>query len=194
MEHSRAVLCYYYSDPRSKIPVREISHRNDPKGDPNVETKTYGLFTPCHLKMRAKIVKDGIPLLFFCTRRASGVRILTGYYQIGFYCPLPNTNGDFALAAKVARLVNPGFPLAELRPYLRGYEIDKWFRGSKSVDSVTANLLLQLLNDTPDATHDYVVEIHRLERISKKRDGYLYRGKYPRGFSWKAARRLLIGS
>lgn len=182
----RAALSFYYSDSRSKIPVREVSHKNDPKGDPNLETRTFGLFSTCDKRMRATMVVQGIRLHFFCTTRKD-MRVLTGYYQIGWYYKIPGTVSDYALAAEKARFVSPGFPLHDLPPYLRGFHIDKWFRTFKYIDGRTANLLLQLLNATPDATSKYLSEIKRLEKVSLEKDGYLYRGKYPNGFSWKVA-------
>lgn len=183
---NRVALSYYYGDSRSKIPVREVSHKNNPKADPNFETLTFGLFSTCDKPMRATIVKEGISLHFFCTKRG-GMRVLTGYYQIGWYYKFPCTANDYALAAKKARFVSPGFPLRDLPPYLRGFPIDKWFRTFKYIDGKTANLLLQLINGTPNATPEYLREIRHLEKLSLKRDGYLYRRKYPHGFSWKVA-------
>jgi hypothetical protein len=185
---SKAALCFYYSDPRSEIPVREVSHKNDPKGDPNLETSTFGLFSTCCKRMRPTIVKEGVKLLFFCTNRSRG-RVLTGYYDIGWYYKVPNTEKDFMLAAQKRKFVSPGFPLHELTPYLRGVRLDRRFRTFRYIDGRTAKLLLLLLKDTPDATDQYLREIHRLEKVSLKEDGYLYQRKYPEGFSWDFARR-----
>lgn len=185
---SRAALSFYYSDPLSDIPVREVSHKNDPKADPNLETLTFGLFSTCDKRMRATIVKEGVELQFLCTNRG-GVRVLTGYYHIGWYYKVPATTDDYMLAARTARFVAPGFPLSELTPYLRGDQLDKWFRTFRYIDGETADRLLLLLKDTPDATPQYISEIHRLEQLTLKRDGYIYQGKYPNGFSWDAALR-----
>ena len=185
-DSGRAALSFYYSDPRSDIPVREISHKNDPKGDPNIETLTFGLFSVCDKPMRATIAKEGISLHFFCTNR-SGSRVLSGYYEYGWYYELPRTKDDYMLKAKEARFVSPGFPLNELTPYLRGIQLNKRFRTFRYIDSETANLLLLLLKDTPNAIDQYLSEIRRLEKASLKRDGYLYQGKYPNGFSWEVA-------
>jgi len=187
-DSSNAALSFYYGDPRSKMPVREVSHKNDPKADPNIETLTFGLFSTCDKRMRATIVRHGIKLLFFCTNRG-GVRVLTGYYHVGWYYKVPATRDDYMLAAQEAKFVAPGFPLHELGPYLRGVQLDKRFRIFRYIDGITADLLLLLLKDTPDATNQYISEIHRLEQLTLKRDGYIYQGKYPNGFSWEAALR-----
>jgi len=185
---SKAALSFYYSDPLSNIPVRDVSHKNDPKADPNLETLTFGLFSTCDKTMRATIAREGIELHFFCTNR-SGVRVLTGYYRVGWHYKVPTTKDDYMLAAREARFVAPGFPLHELTPYLRGVQLDKRFRTFRYIDGKTAALLLLLLKDTPDATSQYVSEIHRLEELTLRRDGSIYQGKYPNGFSWDVARR-----
>jgi len=185
---SKAALSFYYSDRLSNLPVRDVSHKNDPKADPNLETSTFGLFSTCDKTMRATIVKKGIELQFFCTNRG-GVRVLTGYYRIGWYYKVPDAKNDYMLAACEARFVAPGFPLHELTPYLRGVQLDKRFRTFRYVDGKTADLLLLLLKDTPDATAHFISEIHRLEQLTLRRDGTIYLGKYPNGFSWSVARR-----
>jgi len=183
-----AALSFYYSDPRSGIPVREVSHKNEPKADPNIETLTFGLFSHCDERMRATMVRDGIDLHFFCTSRAGNARVLTGYYRIGWYYRIPRVRDPFVLAAKEARFVKPGFRLLDLPPYL-GRQLK--FRTFRYLDKVTANLLLLLIKDAPDATSDYVSEIQRLEQSSLQKDGYLYRGLYPNGFNWHIAPRVM---
>ena len=180
-----AALSFYYSDPRSEIPVREVSHKNEPKGDPNIETLTFGLFSTCDKPMRATIVKEGINLHFFCTSRAGHVRVLTGYYRYGYYYKVPKTRDDYMLVAQKGRFVSPGFPLQDLIPYLRKASLR--LRTFRYLDKVTANLLLLLIEDTPDATSKYRSKIRRLEKLSLSRDGYLYRRRYPSGFSWDIA-------
>lgn len=184
----RAALSFYYSDPFSDIPIREVSHKNNPKADPNLETKTFGLFSTCCSRMRTTIVNEGIDLQFFCTNRG-GVRVLTGYYRIGWHYKVPTTNTDYMLAAKEARFVAPGFPLPELTPYLRGVRLDKRFRPFRYIDSETAYRLLLLLEDTPDAISQYLSETKRVEKLTLQRNGYIYQRKYPKGFSWDVASR-----
>jgi len=184
----KAALSFYYSDPFSEVPVREVTHKNDPKADPNLETMTYGLFSICNRGMRATIVNEGIELVFFCTNRA-GVRVLTGFYRIGWYYKVPRGKNEYMLAANEVRFVAPGFPLHELTPYLRGVRLDKQFRTFRYINGKTAERLYLLIKDAPDATPQYVSEINRLEQLTLKRNGYIYRAKYPNGFSWDVAPR-----
>jgi len=190
---SKAALSFYYSDRLSNIPIRDVSHKNDPKADPNLETMTFGLFSNCDRAMRATIVKQGIELHFFCTNRG-GVRVLAGYYSVGWHYKAPSTKrgsrgsllDDYMLTAKEMRFVAPGFPLRDLTGYLYGVNLDKSFRPFKYIDAETANRLLLLLKDTPDATAEYISEIHRIEQLVQQRDGCIYRKKW-NGFSWDVA-------
>jgi len=185
---SKAALSFYYSDPLSDVPVREVSHKNDPKSDPNVETQTFGLFSTCDKRMRATIVRDGIELHFFCTNRG-GVRVLTGYYRYGYYYKVPATEDDYMMAAEEARFVAPGFPLLELTPYLRGVRLDKRFRTFRYIDGKTAHRLLLLLEDSPNSISQYISEIQRLEKLTLEQYSNIYQKKYPTGFSWDVALR-----
>jgi len=122
--------------------------------------------------------------------------VLTGYYLIGWYYKVPPiksgskhySSDDYMLAAREVRFINPGFPLHDLTGYLRGVRLDKRFRNFQYIDRENADRLLLLLNDTPDATPQYISEIHRLEELILKRDGYIYQKK-SNGFSWDVAPR-----
>lgn len=198
----RAPLAFYYSDSHSPLPVREVTRPQDSKADPNLETLTFGLFTTCEPGMRRGVVREHMRHLFFCTNRA-GVRVLTGYYEVGWYCKGPPIRGyrpegkppdDYALAASKARFVNPGFPLRDLTGYLRGQRLDTRFRTHRYVDGQVARLLLDLLEATPDATGDYLREIRRLERMNLRKYGYRYENwRRPEGFGWEAARVYMEG-
>jgi len=182
----RAALSFYYSDSLSRIPVREVSHKNDPKADPNIETSSFGLFSTCDRGMRATIVREGIQLQFFCTNRKDG-RVLTGYYRLGWYYKLPHSGlDDYMLVAKERRFVSPGFPLKDLTGYLYGVRLDKRFRTFRYIDAETARRLVRLLKDTPDATKQYISEVHRLEKLTIKREGYVYHNRYTH-FGWDVA-------
>jgi hypothetical protein len=190
----RAALSFYYSDPKSDVPVREIMRPYDNKADPNLETMTYGLFSTCERRMRVGIVRRGIDLIFFCTNR-DGPKVLTGYYRVGWYFKMPSTPedcglrlDDFALAARAVRFVAPGFPLPELTGYLNGKEIGTKFRPFRYLEMDLASRLFDLLSDTPDATPQYLSEIHRLEQTNLSRYGYLYKNRdLKTGFNWETA-------
>ncbi len=170
---SRSFIEYYYSDSATKVPIRDVSHPVDPKADPNLETMTYGLFSKCNRRMRKSIAEKGITTIFFCTNRKGSIRILTGYYRIGWSYEVEP--GDYMLKASEMRFVNPGFPLTGLRDYLGGYPIDGFFRTSKYVEEPHASHLLKLLKATPDATPSYLSEIRRLSQ--------------PPLYTWEAATR-----
>lgn len=195
-ESAGGALSFYYSDPNSSIPVREVTRADDNKADPNLETKTYGLFTTCERGMRAGIVKRGIEYVFFCTRRGS-LRRLTGYYRIGWFCRGPAIQGyarvgrvpdDYALAASEIHFVNPGFPLQDLTRILRGVWVETRFRTFRYFDSETTRRLRELIQRTPNATREYLAEVKRLENANLQKYGYMYRNWRRReGFSWKVA-------
>jgi len=191
---SKAALSFYYSDRLSKTPIRDVSHKDDPKPDPNLETMTFGLFSRCDKAMRATIVREGAELHFLCTGRRGQqghIRVLTGYYHYGWYCrglwggrkSKRNAMDDYMLAAKQIRFVDPGFPLADLTDFLHGVRLDRRFRTFKYVDDKTATRLLHLVNNTPDATERYISEIRRVEQLVLNRDKLLYKNRV-NGFSW----------
>ncbi len=191
------VLSFYYSDSNSKIPVRDISRYGDSKSDPNIETKTYGLFSTCEPDMREGVVGKGIEHVFFCTNRAN-VRVLTGYYHIRWYHKGPPIKykrdwDDYWLAADNVRFVNPGFRLNVLTGYLWGVRLDGRFRRFLYIhDEKATQRLLLLLKETPDATRYYLREIKRLqsENLRKHRSTYP-NWKKKEGFNWKWARKYL---
>lgn len=184
-----ATLTFYFSDSKSsEIPIRDVSCRGDPKPDPNFETQTYGLFSGCCKNERKSIAEKGLKVQFFCTSRGDNTRVLTGYYLPAWYCPMEN--GDYAIAAKSARFVSPGFVLKDLVEYLNGYPIHKRFRLWRYVPEGVAYRLLHILNCVPDKTDQYISEIKALENYSLKKYGILYHDRTS-GFSWKEAAEYL---
>src|SRR5260370_36520653 len=78
-------LSVYLSEPLARYPVRHVTRPADNKSDPNIETGTFGLFSTCEQQMRAKIVREGRPYLFFVTKYRQKGRAVTGYYRIAWY-------------------------------------------------------------------------------------------------------------
>jgi len=194
----RSVLAYFLSDPNTKIPIRDVSNKNDPKPDPNVETETFGLFSYCHRKMRKSMVEYGINLLFFCTRRREqyvddngkkrfkGKRVIAGYYRIGWYYEIEK--GDFMLAACESRFINPGYPLEMLKEFVGDESIANNFRDYKYLNPNITQRLSFLMNATPNKIDDHISEIHTYEAQAKEKYGYMYRTRKT-GFNWEDAPR-----
>ena len=196
-----AFLSFYYSDPYSDLPVRRISSETDSKSDPNIETKTYGLFSTCEPMMRSSIVNNKLKYLFFCTRRKKS-RVLTGYYELKWYTLGPTIKGygnqigndknDFIIAASKARFVYPGFVLSDLTGYLEGTDLSIRFRTFFRLSTKVTMKLLSLLDHTEDMTFKYIQEIQRLEGENLKSVGYAYpTWKRKSSFSWSDAAEYL---
>jgi len=184
-----ATITFYHCDPKSLvIPIRDISNRNDAKHDPNLETLTYGLFSHCFKKERKGIVEKGITTQFFSTTRANNTRVLTGYYHPTWYCRI--NNDDYAIAAESARFVSPGYALSDLLSFFEGYPIDQFFYWKYIREKKVIERLKLLINSAPDATTQYVAEIHRFEDLSLKQYGRMYSDRLE-GFSWKYAGELM---
>jgi hypothetical protein len=92
------------------------------------------------------------------------------------------------LMADEMRFVSPGFPLSDLTGYLWGKRLP--FRTFRYVDKETATRLLYLLNDTSNASDEYISEISRVERLVMERDKMLYR-KRSEGFGWDEAANVM---
>jgi len=98
--------------------------------------------------------------------------------------------GDYAIAAKSARFVSPGFVLSDLVEFLGGYRIDRFFRRWKYLPEGVAYRLLHLVNGVPDKTPQYISEVKSLEDYSLKKYGILYHDRVT-GFSWDVATEYL---
>lgn len=190
-----AHIAYYYSDQKAKLPVRGIRKNRDNKADPNIETKTYGLFTTCMPPARKNMVNHGNWYIFFFTKRGKQ-RMFTGYYELEKYLDtgiVPRNKGgeyhfaDYALLAKKTHFVREGIPLvgelwsgisddAFTNEGIAGYGP----RDSKEITSALAKKLKKKLAEQEDITEEYVAEIHELENKNFELSDKKY--KYP---SWE---------
>lgn len=187
---SGAYLSVYLSSSLARLPIRDVTRLRDNKSDPNLETKTYGLFSTCEQRMRQSIAKRGIDEIFFITNVEGEGRALVGRYKLGWLVELEP--GDVALAASAMRFVEP-IPVATI-PGRAGDKTRTRIRGYMRVDTHVANDLRQLVDASPDRTDRYLAEIARLERMSSARTGYTYPSwdkKTP--FTWPDAGPVLAG-
>lgn len=186
---SMATISFYHGDAKSQVfPIRDISNRNDAKHDPNLETLTYGLFSHCFKKERKGIVEKGVAIQFFCTTRANNTRVLTGYYRPKWYCTIKD--GDYAIAAESARFVSPGYALHDLVSFVEDYSMDQFFYWKYIRNQKVIQRLKLLIDCVPDATAEYITEIHKFEARSLEQYGFMYYNRLE-GFSWKYAGELM---
>lgn len=188
-------LSVYLSEPLARFPIRHVTRRADNKSDPNIETGTFGLFSTCERQMRAKIVREGRPYLFFATKYREKGRAITGYYRVAWYAESTGgaANGDYALAASDIRFVDP-IQLVALPEPVRGVCLP-WFRTIRPLCPSTAAALRHVLDEAPDRTQRYVAELRRLERFAAYHSGYCYPSWGRVGpFTWADANRYLGGA
>src|SRR6266852_3204519 len=186
------VLSFYYSEDEAAVPIRAIMLPNNHKSDPNIETATYGLFSTCSQRTRAGIVERGTRYMFFVTQRG-GCRMLTGFYRLRWYTPGNLPGRDFAVAADHVHFIDPGLPLRHLPDAVRSH-CTKRFRLSFRLDAPITQVLLDVLNSSPNAIERYLGEVDRIERRNMRLTGYRYvawRRKEP--FTWEEARLYLPG-
>ena len=189
-----AHIAYYYSDQKSELPVRGVRKYRDNKADPNIETRTYGLFSTCMPPARRNMVKNKNQYIFFFTKRGIK-RMFTGYYELDGFL---NTGikprnkrkeykfKDYALRAKKTHFIKDGILLtgklwSEISVNnvksnsIAGYGP----RDYKSIGSSLALELKKALDKHKDITDAYVKEIHKLEQENLKNSNNEFR--YP---SW----------
>lgn len=197
-------LSYYYSDSLSRIPVRAVTRfvgrRFDNKSDPNFETRTYGLFSTCEVTMRASVVSRRAPYLVFVTTVGTR-RCVSGYFRIGWWAPGPpmaayqtrtGLRPDVMLAADDGWFVSRALPLDELSAELDDPGLSGWFRTFKGISPTQVEGLIGQIRARPDATAEYVDEVHRLERLNLRFTGFRYPGwRRVDHFDWEAARKYL---
>ena len=182
-EASGGYLSYFFSDELSSLPVRAITSVGDNKVDPNLETKTYGLFSPCNKNMRKIIVKRGCRYIFFVTRR-KGIRVLCGVYFVKWYAPINPDGGDFCLATDRIWFVADSIPSGDVDKAC-GTNICRPFRTCLRVDAKGCRKMEGLLKRRANATRSYLAEIDRLERFNLKHGGYRYvTAKRRDSYSW----------
>jgi hypothetical protein len=183
-------LSYYYSDDLSEVPVRWVTKPGDNKSDPNLETLTYGLFSTCARGMRAGVVKNRAPYIFFFTN-LNGERVLCGYYRIRWFAIGSFGAGDYCLAADKAHFLTQPIPLIQIDRQLHT-QFSRRFRSTKCVSSDDCARLITLIEQFPDASDNYRREIQRLERFNLHHGGFRYIGwRRSESFGWGDAQEYL---
>ncbi len=173
-------LTYYYSSRQSNIPTRAVDRIGDNKRDPNLETRTYGVFTDCNCRGRKNVVRDGRKYLFFMTN-FKNVRQVTGYYEIGWFHNVHCSISTKTVALKASRVhfVGSGIRfVGKPQRTIRHNDISddeiRIFgppRGCCRLDHKSVSKLLESLNGKEDISGHYVREIKKLETENLKDSG-----------------------
>ncbi len=180
-KESEGYLSYFYSDALSPLPVRSITKVGDNKVDPNLETKTYGLFSRCNKNMRKSIVNRGCRYIFFVTNRKG--RVLVGMYLVKWYAPVV-PDDDFCLAAESIWFIKDPIPLGYVDKAC-GTNVSRHFRTYLHVDAEGCRKIEGILKRTSNVTEAYLSEIDRLERFNLRYGGYKYITSQSRdSYSW----------
>lgn len=194
-------MSFYHSDELSRYAVRDITRPNDNKSDPNIETMSYGLFSTCERRMRAGIVNNSRPHIFFVTRY-DGERCLSGYYHVRWHTEGPPVSAflssgqiqdDNYLVADEMCFIHPPVPLNEIASRFDDEYYSNWFRTFKKTTEVQTEDLLSVLSEFEDQSSAYIEEIRRLERVNERFHNYRYTGwEQPESFSWEFAEEFLL--
>lgn len=179
-------LCFYYVSKFSPLPVRDVNRLKksaglpiaDNKSDPNLETKTFGLFSTCECDMRRGVVNRRAPYLFFfgqCRTPSGTERCVTGFYTLKWYSHGGTHAGDFCLAADRCHFVKTPIPFSSVNRHL-GTTLSA--RNPRLMTLIAPNrsrMLADLLESQEDVSDDYIREIKRLEMLnSNLTDGLKY--------------------
>jgi hypothetical protein len=187
-EPSTGYLSFYYSDELSPLAVRHVTRPGDCKSDPNIETGTFGLFSTCEPSVRSAIVNHLARYLFFLTSRGKVGRVVAGFYRVAWWCgDTRGPNRDVRLAADQVHFVADPIPVGDLPVPVRD-AADRQMRNCRPIDAEKTAQLVSVLQERPDATPDYLLEIDRLERFNAFRTSARYPGwGQNERFSWNLA-------
>ncbi len=193
-EADSAIMTYYSSE-LSRLPIRAVERLDkgapDNKQDPNLETRTFGLFSTCKRKLRSGIQSQKRPNLFFVTNTGEG-RAITGYYEIGWYAPIPDLQRDIALAADVAYFVEQPIPIDKANKQC-GTELSSSARSLKYPSPTSSRLLKRLLKKQPNALNEYVAETRRVETLLLARTGFTNKNlRRDSHFTWEDAKPIFV--
>jgi hypothetical protein len=191
VEPAVAYLSIYYSDPLSRLPVREITRPRDNKSDPNLETGSFGLFSTCERSMRSSVRAGGVRYVFFASSHRRQPRALAGLYEIGWwaYGTLAGKPADICLAASRIHFLETPIPLERL-PQPAREVVTTRFRTIKRLDASCTAQLARIVLARPDATLSYLAEIDRLERFNAKHSGFRC-WRRVEAFGWPQAAALI---
>ncbi len=182
-------IAYYYSDDDASLPIRAVRKKNDNKSDPNIETKSYGMFSTCMPPARKNMVKRNDSYIFFFTKWM-GKRMFTGYYELSSYLNTgitPIRGGkesnfsDYALLAKHTHFIKNGIPLTGKKwskivlDKIKNKEIKGYGpRDFSKIDSAITMKLKKILDRHSNITKEYVREIKKMEKENFVNDKMCY--------------------
>jgi len=144
-------LDWYFSDPRSPLPIRDLTHRKGRnKKEPYYEKRKFNEHTRCNAPLLSGAIKRKDGYIFFFTE-FKGEYLITGFYKISRVTKnkIPDSKGGrYAIKADQARFYSAkdSYPLQNYYP--KPVENPRWVKPKHLTESKTKEILDHFKNKT----------------------------------------------
>jgi len=142
-------LDWYYSDPRSSLPIRDVTKRKGRnKKEPNYEGRTFNEHVRCNVPLLNGAIKRMHGYIFFFTE-FKGEYLITGYYKISGITKkkIKDSKGErHAIKANQVRFYSAkdSYPLQNYYP--KPVENPRWIKPKHLTESKTNEILEHFKN------------------------------------------------
>jgi len=168
---STGYLDWYYSDPRSILPIRDVTKRKGRnKKEPHYEKRTFNEEVRCNTRLLNGAIKKRVGFIFFYTKYEGqkkefrGKYFITGYYKLSKITKnkIRDPKGDrYAVKANDARFfaIEDSYPLEKIaKKIIRN---PRWIKPKHLSESHTKSILSHFQNKT-NRRRDFVKLTKRL--------------------------------